>query len=368
MKKDFLKAYETDSSQLSGKTEKVVQPRTIEELQKFIKENERMVIRGGGTGLVGGAIPQNEVVLDVSKLDKISEFHSDKKTIILESGVILDDLQDFLLDKKLEFPINPSSHAICTIGGMISTNAVGSRALKYGRTSDWVLWVEIANSLGDIERKNRSELMDFAGMEGITGVIVRACLKLTEKNNRIPQLIEFNTLDSLVKKVKELKQAPDTTIIEFIDRQVSKLIGLNENYHLFIEKETTEIPTKESKEIYSMRDKIYPQLAEAGFTRIEDPKVMLDRIIPLIEWLEDRKIPTYGHISVGILHPCFTEQQEKSIPEMMKLVKKLNGQITGEHGIGILKREFLDPNDKKLLVNIKKRLDPINKFNRGKVL
>ncbi len=367
MKKDSLKAYETDASQLSGITEKVLQPENIQELQEFIKKNDKITIRGGGTGLAGGAVPQKEAVLDISKLDKISEFSLSKRTIIVEAGVILDDLQDYLSKTNLELPINPSSHSICTIGGMISTNAVGSRALKYGKTSDWILWLDVVDSEGKIERKNKSELMDFAGMEGTTGVIVRACLKLSEKKNRFPEIMEFGDLNRIIKKVKELKQESDVSSIEFLDKQVSKLIGLKEEYHLFIERETLE-NSKVDRRIYEKRDSVYPKLAEEGFTRIEDPKVMLDKTIPLLEWLEDRRIPTYGHISVGILHPCFSEEQKKSIPEMMKLVKKLNGQITGEHGIGILKKEFVDQNDKKILINIKKRLDPSNKFNPGKII
>lgn len=367
MQKDSLKAYETDSSQLVGTASKVVLPKEIKELQNAIRLNQKITIRAGGTGLAGGAVPQGETIIDISKLDKIIEFNKNKKMIVVEAGLVLDDLQDFLAKENLEFPINPSSHSICTIGGMIATNAVGSRAIKYGRTSDWVLWLDVVGPLGGIERKNKAELMDFAGMEGTTGVILNACLKLTEKKERFPEILKIKDLEEMTSKVKELKQEQDVTMIEFLDKQVSKLIGLEESYHLFVERETDE-KTHKNHDLYNRRDKLYPKLAEAGFTRIEDPKLMLDKIPQVLDWLEERKIPTYGHISVGILHPCFSKEQEKSIPEMMKLVKRLNGQITGEHGIGILKKEFVDPNDKKLLLNMKKRLDPLNKFNPGKVL
>jgi len=87
-----------------------------------------------------------------------------------------------------------------------------------------------------------------------------------------------------------------------------------------------------------------------------------------MNWLEERGIPTFGHIGVGILHPCFNHEQEKHVPEMMKLVRRLGGQISGEHGIGILKKGFVEMNDKKILINVKKRTDPLNKFNVGKVI
>lgn len=363
-----LSPYETDSSQLEGNTNKVFHPASISEAQSIVKKTAKLSIRGGGTGLAGGAVPQGEAILDLSKLDKILEFNESKKTVVVEAGVILDELQEFLAEYDLEFPINPSSHAICTIGGMISTNAVGSRAVKYGKTSDWVLWLDVITPSGSLERKNKSEIMDFAGMEGITGVIVKAGLRLKKRPFRTAELLTFESLGETIDKVRELKKISEISMIEYIDPIISEIIGLNKKPHLFVERETETKIAKESSEIYEIRDRIYPKLAEAGFSRIEDPKVMLDKIEPLIEWLEERKIPSYGHISVGLIHPCFSKEQESSIPEMMKIVKRMNGQISGEHGIGILKKRYLDPNDLKLLMNIKKRLDPKNKFNPGKII
>lgn len=368
MKSNSLKPYETDASQLKGDTKKVVLPNSIKEIAEIVKKEKSIVIRGGGSGLVGGAVPFKETVLDLSKLDKILGFNKNKKIIIVESGIILDDLNNFLDQFKLEFPINPSSHSICTIGGMIATNAVGSRAIKYGKTSDWILWIETINSEGNIEMKNKAELMDFAGMEGITGIITSACLKLTEKIKKSIELKKFDSLEQIIERIKELKRDPKTTMIEILNKDVSEMIGLERSYYLFIETETQEEPTTSNKEVYSIRDKIYPKLAEKGFTRIEDPKLILEKIPLLLDWLEEKKIPFYGHISVGIIHPCFSREQEDLIPEMMKMVKKLGGQISGEHGIGLKKREFLDPNDKKIIINMKKRLDPLNKFNLNKVI
>ena len=109
-------------------------------------------------------------------------------------------------------------------------------------------------------------------------------------------------------------------------------------------------------------------LAEKGYARIEDPQLFLDRSENLIKWLEERNIPFFGHLGTGIIHPCFTKQQEKLIPEMMKIVRRLSGKISGEHGIGLLKKDLVDPNDKRILVNIKKRTDTQDKFNVGKVI
>ena len=159
-------------------------------------------------------------------------------------------------------------------------------------------------------------------------------------------------------------------MIEFLDKGISKKIGLEDTYHLIIEYEddSGKFKGRDYDKLLAKRDEVYPLIASDGFVRIEDPKIMLDKFPKLMRWLEDRKIPTFGHIGVGIIHPCFDYNQEKCIPEMMKVVKRLGGAISGEHGIGILKKAFVEFNDKKILENVKKRTDTLSKFNMGKVI
>jgi len=179
MKNSFLKVYESDASRIKGNALRVVHPKNTEEVCDFILDNDNIVIRGGGTGMSGGSVPLDEVVLDLSKLTIISNFDEKQKTVEVEAGVILDDLQYYLKGSGLNFPVNPSSHSVATIGGMIATNAVGSQGFMYGKTSMWVKWVEVVNYKGEVEKKGITELSDYVGMEGITGVIIRACLKIS---------------------------------------------------------------------------------------------------------------------------------------------------------------------------------------------
>lgn len=370
--KNIIKVYETDASQIEGRAAGVENPSTIGGVQNVVRLNSRVVIQGAGTGLAGGAVPQNnqDVVLNLGKLIKIEKLDKQRKTIEVEAGVILDDLQHYLARFGLEFPVNPSSHRICTIGGMIATDAVGSRAIKYGRTSNWVNWIEVVDSRGEIQRKTRTELSDYSGMEGITGVIVKASLKLTEKKQRTASLFSSDSVSEIVEIVRDLKRNSDVSMVEFIDKRSSEWLGLEGEHHLIVEFESEDgkLQGEEYEKVMAMRDKVYPLLAGKGYIRIEDPKILIDKFEKLLVWLEVKKIPTFGHLGVGILHPCFSKKQEKLIPEMMKVVKKLGGQISGEHGIGLIKKEFVEPNDKKILVNIKKRTDAENKFNIGKVI
>ena len=370
MKKNLLKSYKSDASRLKGEVLDVIHPKNVSEVRDAVLKNDRVVIRGAGTGLAGGAVPQNEVVLDLSRMTGIFNFDSERKTIEVEAGVVLDDLQDFLKDFGLEFPVKPSSHAVASIGGMIATNAVGNRGVKYGRTSNWIKWVEVLDSFGKTEKKGITEMSDYVGMEGISGVIVRACLKLTEIKKRSASLVRSESLGEVVEIVRRLKRRRNVSMIEFLDKIVSRGVGFGDGYHVIIEFEGDEgnLKGSEYERVMEMRDEVYPFIAGEGYTRIEDPKIMIDRFFKLMRWLEAKGIPTFGHIGVGILHPCFNIEQEKFIPEMMKLDGRLGGRVSGEHGIGILKKGFIEINDQKILRNIKKRTDPQNKFNRGKVI
>ena len=372
MKKDLMKIYEIDASQLGGNALDVVHPATVREVKNTIARAQRIVPRGAGTGSVGGCIPLNglDIVLDMSKMNQIGNFDCERKTVEVEAGVILDELQNYLSKNNLEFPIKLPNSKVCTIGGIIAVDAVGSQAVKYGKTSNWIKWIEVVDCYGNLHRKGVTELSDYAGMEGITGVIVRACLKLLPLKKRTASLIKVNSSEEVVSIVRDLKRNPTISMIEFMDKKISKGLELPEDCHLIVEYEDGSglMEGEKYEKLMKMLDGIYSSVMNKGYVRIEDPKIMIDRFVKLIDWLERLGIPAFGHIGIGILHPCFSLNQKKHIPEMMKFVKRLGGQISGEQGIGILKTEFVEEDDKRILVNIKKRTDPLNKFNIGKVI
>jgi FAD/FMN-containing dehydrogenase len=372
LSKNVVKIYGSDASLLEGRALDVVHPRNVAEVRGIVANAQRVVIRGGGTGLAGGCVPQNgsDVVLDLSKMDEVYGFDKERRTIEVEAGVILDELQGYLARFGLEFPVKPSSHSVATIGGMIATDAVGARAIKYGRTSNWVKWVDVVDGNGELCRRGITELSDYAGMEGISGVIVRACLKLSPLRERSATLVKVGSLEEVVSIVRSLKRDSSVSMIEFLGKKISVGLDLDEGYHLIVEYEDGSgvLSGKKYDDLMEMRDRVYPWVAGEGYIRIEDPKIMIDRFVKLMSWLEEKGIPVFGHIGVGILHPCFNKEQDKFVPEMMKLVKRLGGSISGEHGIGMLKRGFVEANDRKILINVKKRTDPLGKFNMGKVV
>jgi D-lactate dehydrogenase (cytochrome) len=282
----------------------------------------------------------------------------------------LEDLQAYLENYNLEFPVIPSSKEIATIGGMIATNATGNRSLKYGKTENWIKWIEVVNCNGEIEKKGITEISDYSGMEGITGVIISACLKLTKKKKRTASIITLESFEEIISIVKNLKRNSNISMTKFLDKWVSKKLDLEEGYNLIIEYEddSGNLKGEDYNNILELIDKIYSIMVKEEYIRIEDPKILIDKLPILIRWLEEKNIPSFGEISTGNLNPCFRNSQEKLIHEMVDLIKRLGGQISGEYGVGILKKEFVEINDQKILRNIKKRTDPLNKFNQGKLI
>ena len=370
--KNLKKVYETDASRLKGNALDVKNPKSIQEVKEIIKNSKRIVPRGGGSGFVGGSIPQGglDIVLDLSKLNQLGKLEKERNTIEVGAGVILQDLQNYLEKYNLEFPVIPSSKEIATIGGMIATNATGDRSLKYGKTENWINWIEIINCYGELERKGVTEISDYSGMEGITGIIVKVCLKLTKKKKRTASIITVESFEEIISIVKNLKRNSNISMTKFLDKWFSKKLNLEDGYNLIIEYEddSGNLKNDDYEKVLKLIDEIYPIIAREECSRIEDPKILIDKLPILVRWLEQKNIPSFGEISTGNLNPCFNNSQEELIPEMVKLVKRLGGQISRNYGVGILKKKFVEINDQKILRNIKKRTDPLNKFNQGKLI
>ncbi|MFZ5955428.1 MAG: FAD-binding oxidoreductase [Nanoarchaeota archaeon] len=359
--------YESDASQIKGKAKKIIITNDLNVVCREVKSNSNITPRGGGSGLVGGAVSNEGIIIDLSKFDKIIDFDEREKTIEVEAGMIIEDLNNFLENYKLEFPIIPTSEGFCTIGGAIATDAVGIKNLKYGKIIKWVNSIEIINANGKIQKKSKSELSDFIGLEGITGIISKVNLNLTEKKNTNFHLIKVNNVESLNDSIKKLKSSSNVTYIGFLDKQISAILGLEDKYHLFIEYETETKSDKDYKKIILLR-KNPLMLLTKDFVKIEDVRMFPDKFSELLTWFEQNNIPLFADIGSNITHPFFYKEQLNKIHEMMIVLKRLRGNIRGMYGIGLIKKGQLDNFDLNLYQSIKKRNDPKNKFNPGKII
>ncbi len=377
-------SYNIDASHLDIKADDIViyLPENIEEIKNAIKyaidNNRNIILRGSGTNLVGSCLPSNHsCVIDFSKMNHILGLK--ENSVEVEPGVILDDLNIYLGKNSLYFPVVPGSHVAAQIGSTVATNAAGMRAIKYGKMERWINSIDVivVNKNKEIEELHleKPEISDFLNSEGILGIITKINLEVIKKPELVTlDFIEFEKIEDLIKKAQELANKKDElniSAIEFIDKMVGKYQGLSDNYHLIVEYENDHGEIKDINkinEIWSIRDNCYPIVVRQGYELIEDPQVDLANISELIIWLEEHNIPTFGHIGIGILHPHYKIEQKELSQEMYKIVEKLHGNVSGEHGIGIKKKILIDDNYRNKYKELKEKYDPNGIFGAGSII
>ena len=223
-----LISYSTDASRAPGQTKAVAFPTSLEEVKKIMLYASRMnldiVPRAGGTGLSGAVVPNNSIVIDFSKMNKIIKIDTKNLTCIVEPGVVLDNLNKKLEKHDLLFPVLPSSHTVCQIGGMIGTNAGGRRALKYGQMEKWVEELEIIDGTRKVWKIKKKDIMNFIGKQGTTGVITKVKLKLIEPiKDTTVSFLTLNNMNAVIEKIKELRIHSTLTTLEYINKKQQNL-------------------------------------------------------------------------------------------------------------------------------------------------
>ena len=363
--------YSTDSSCMQGELIAVVWPENLEQLQKLVRlasrEKTSLVPRGGGTSLVGGAVPQDAIVVDMSRMNRIKKLVISEKAVTVEAGVYLDTLNESIAKYGLEFPIKPGSHAACTIGGMISTNAAGLLSKKFKKIDDWVEDITIIDGTGKIFTFSGDEAKKFAGTEGCCGIIVEAKLKLSEIKEYSSDMFEFETLGEMIQKLNDLQNDPNVAALEYINPTASKLLGLPEKERLLVRysDDRGKITHDDAERLWKMRENLYSVLMNAGYQKIEDPffEKGIDRFL---DWINKQNVPCYGHIGYGIVHPHFKTDEE--VERMLEVVKELEGQVAGEHGIGLMKKKYAPFMITTKIKELKAKYDPNDIMNKHKVI
>src|SRR3989344_1570713 len=367
-------AYSTDASQIKGETALVVwptKPEQVHVITLFAKRNKlNLISRGAGTNLTGAVVPKKSIILDFSKMNNIIEINEDEKYAVVEPGVILSNLNNKL--KNTFFPVIPSSHKVCSIGGMIGTNAAGVRAIKYGKMEDWVLELECVDGTGRYWTLNENDSKKICGTEGTAMIITKAILKLADKiKEHSVDVFKFDDLREVIERVVEARDDNSVIAMEFIDKTAANIAKLEDKYYLLIEYENLKgsiANENEVEKIWKMRDSVYTILASNDYSIIQDPKVNIESLETLLEWLEKNKIPVFGHIGIGILHPMFRQNEIGKIKEMFEIVKDLKGEVSGEHGIGLLKRSYATLAILSKIKMFKQKYDPDNILNKGKII
>ena len=188
-----------------------------------------VVVRGSGTGLVGGCVAlEGGIVLCTSKMNKILELDENNLTLTVEPGVLLFEIYQYV-ESRGYFYAPDTGEKTATIGGNISTNAGGMRAVKYGTTRDWVVALEVVLPTGEIEQFGKKVVKDSTGFslknliigsEGTLAVVTKAILKVMPKpKETLSLLVPFETRESAIEAVpKIIKEQLNTIAIEFFER------------------------------------------------------------------------------------------------------------------------------------------------------
>lgn len=367
-------AYSRDASNLSGECLAVVWPVHLEQVCALAEwaclEGIDLVPRGAGTGLCGGATPQSSIVVDFSCLTAIGSVDIEQRRITVEAGVVLDALNRLLEPHRLCLPVIPSSHQTATIGGMIATNASGLRAVRYGSMRNWVETVTLVDGNGHVHWLSGEALDDVVGREGATGFVVEAELRLADQPRQHSLTVRaFDDTTALLIQRAIWREDPCLTALEYLNRSAAQVVGWPARPHLLAEFEgdggDVREPTKMA-ELWRRRDGLGPQLSHRGLSVSEDPQVQGDGLGNLLDWLDAEKIPAFGHLGLGILHPRFRPGDERNA-RLYEQLAAWGGQISGEHGIGLKKRRWTSLAFQEEIRRLKDRYDPARVVNGGKL-
>ena len=365
--------YSRDASRLQGECLAVVWPTRAEQVAALVgwarAESIDLAPRGAGTGLCGGATPQRSVVVDFSRMMRFGPVEVERRLVRAEAGVVLGMLNRRLATDGLFLPVIPGSHSAASIGGMIATDAAGLRAVRYGTMRNWVEEITLVDGLGRTHRLSGEGLDDAVGREGVTGFIVEATLRLAPlPRQRTVSLQAFEDEASLLAQ-RERWLTPQTTALEYLNRHAAATIGWERRPHLLAEFDSAGGEIGDPARIAALwraRDGLYPLLAGSGYSVIEDPRMEGAGLAALLAWLDAEEIPAFGHLGVGIVHPCFRPDDER-VAELYEQVAAWGGQVSGEHGIGLKKKAWTSTTFRDDIKRLKEIYDPQNIINRGKL-
>lgn len=405
----------------------------IQAVVKLAEKHKLPIIcRGAGTNVVGACLPEkNGIILNFSKMNKILEINPANMTARVQAGVVVGDLQKAVENFGLYYPPDPSNLAVSTIGGSIAQASAGARAFKYGSTKDYVLDLTVVTASGEILKTGSSTIKNatgynlntlFVGSEGTLGIVVEATLKLVPRpETKVVLMSYFDSVEASIQAVNSIiehKITPAT--IDFMDKTSIQTVEEFKHAGLLTDKECALVievdglycavdyqkniiekilmnfgasaiqvsgTEAEYEKIWAAR-----RSSMAACTRLK-PNVTTDDLVVPRENLSKLVLGTreicakygltvcmVGHVGDGSVHPQipidYSDEEEylrfkKAKSEIYELTARLGGLLSGEHGIGMLKREAIGLVINETALNymrqIKKTFDPNNILNPYKI-
>jgi glycolate oxidase/D-lactate dehydrogenase len=427
--------YSYDATRLSFPPDVVVIPESEEDVKKVVKicyeEGIPITPRGAGSGYTGGAIPvKGGVLISFEKMDKILWIDEDNAVAKVQPGVITYRLQQAVEKRGLFYPPDPASYKFCTMGGNVAENAGGPRCVKYGVTREYIMELDTVIYTGETIHTGRITLKDVAGYdltrlligsEGTLGIFTGITVKLIPKPKAKKTVkAVYMDLESVGKTVKDIfKAGISPSALEFMDKLAINAVedfghfGLDRDAEVILlievdghpkalEDEIVEVAKicemngakvevaktdREAEKLWEARRSLSPAVAKLGRTKINEdivfPRSYLPEALPKLREIGRKynlKMVNFGHIGDGNVHANFmingldpdeVARAEKAVEEVFDLALSYRGSITGEHGVGITKAEFMrkqfSPQEMELMKKIKRAWDPENLINPGKM-
>ena len=393
-----------------------------------------LTVRGSGTNLSGGTIPTgtDAVVVVTNGLSRILEINRQDLYAVVEPGVITAQFAAAAAEQGLFYPPDPGSQAVSTLGGNVAENAGGLRGLKYGVTKDYVMGIEFFDVNGEIVKSgsrtvkcatgfNLSDLM--VGSEGLLGVFARIILKL------IPPPKASKAMTAVFASVEQASETVAAIIaarivpctLEFLDNFTIRTVedfrhaGLPVDAEALLLIEVDGHPAEVSEDsekiqeicrkngavlvkvakseaekelIWQARRDALPALARLKPTTVlEDATVPRSRIPDMVKKINEigriyhLDIGTFGHAGDGNLHPTILTDRrdhkefarvEKAIDDIFEAALSMGGTLSGEHGIGLAKRKYMEKETSRGTIlysrKLKQTFDPKNILNPGKMI
>ncbi len=356
-----LVCYNTDNSRINGRASQVFSPENVADVKKLIFDFQDIIPRGNGSNVVGGCVPSDSVILDMKKINRI-DFDFKSKNVYVGAGVTIKELNEKLKSIGYEFPIFGEG----TIGGMIAMNAPSLMG-KYGNIREWINEIEFVNGHTEFLKIGKSDFGEVCGMEGITGIIVGAKLKLIPYIERSASIFQSSNIGEIISTAKKLKSLDNIAMIRFYSPYLSKLLGFPEKYHIIIifNNDKGKITGEEYKKLFDKIRKDYHIFYKDGYRESEDPKFLFEKIKDFVLFLDKFKVPCAGDFIQGIVYTYFNSDIKKQ--EVAKIVNRMNG-VPGKYGIGIKRKKMVDDFQKRIIKRVKLRHDPFLKLNRGKYI
>jgi glycolate oxidase subunit GlcD len=405
----------------------------VSEIVKWARKNKiALVPSGGRTGLSGGAVAyQGEVVVSLERMNKLLDLNEVDRTLSCEAGMITENLQKTVEAKGYFFPVDLASRGSCQIGGNIATNAGGTKVIRYGHIRNWVRKLKVVTGTGEILNLHRGLIKDNSGYdlkhlliasEGSLGLITEATLEVTTiPQNLTVVLLASSKLESALEILVAFRKVVDLTAFEFFtDRalryvldstDLSPPFSTEHPFYILLEFENKDAGVmdkvlevfdfctekawvtdgvisqneKQASDFWKYRENISESLSKFAPYK-NDISVSVSKIPGFVAEVgsifKEVEVVWFGHIGDGNLHinvikssamtaEDFSKKRHELGSKLFALIQKYEGSISAEHGIGLLKKPYLEygrnPSEISIMKQIKKIFDPDGILNPGKI-